>query len=230
MLTPKSYKYAACKPPTKHVPKTINAHTIKTYVNTLSSGDRRKLLLEINDWNALHEDEKEQLEKITDAMKVFKVIDNNDDGYLTKHEFIRWYRWYVTEHGYKEPGADASKAEVTPEQFRQYLFRMGVPFFAFGAMDNGLMIIFGEAIDVHLTHSLGFSMMFSAALGNVFADICGVGFGDAVERTLGKLGLKDPKLNHAQMNLAYIRKGRTYASLVGIGLGCVCGMAPLAFL
>jgi len=223
---PSRYQYSSNKPPIKHTPQVINANTIKLYVNSLDARQRRLLLLEINDWDALHDDEKQQIEKVTCAMKVFNVIDNNDDGVLTKTEFIRWYRWYVTEQGSKE---ESTSKEVTPEQYRQYLFRMGVPFFAFGFMDNGLMIIFGEAIDVHLTHQLGLSLMFSAALGNVFADICGVGFGDAVERTLSKLGLKDPRLNHHQMNLPHVRKGRTFASLLGIGTGCLCGMAPLVF-
>ena len=48
-------------------------------------------------------------------------------------------------------------------------------FLAFGAMDNALMITCGEFIDHNFTHALGFSVMFSAAAGNIVADVCGVG-------------------------------------------------------
>ena len=30
------------------------------------------------------------------AMELFALIDANQDGTITKREFIRWYRWYTT--------------------------------------------------------------------------------------------------------------------------------------
>jgi len=91
------------------------------------------------------------------------------------------------------------------------------------------MLICGDWIDHHIANKLALSTMFSAGAGNVVADVLSVGFGDGVERTLGKLGLKDPKLTHQQLSLARIRRVRTMASMIGIGTGCIFGMTPLLF-
>eukprot|EP00494_Astrolonche_serrata_P027287 UN27550 len=146
----------------------------------------------------------------------WEAVRPTNNGELLKHKVFNNYEDAIRYLKYENQVVD-----VTPEQYRQYLLRIGVPFFAFGAMDNGLMIICGEFIDTHLTHAMGFSVMFSAAAGNIVADVTGVGFGDFIERCLTQIGLKDPKLTIKQLQFTKVRRGRTISSLVGIALGCV---------
>lgn len=57
-----------------------------------------------------------------------------------------------------------------------------VPFFAFGFMDNFLMISFGEAVDQYLCVQLGLSTMFAAAIGNLISDMVGIKSGKLENR------------------------------------------------
>ena len=104
-----------------------------------------------------------------------------------------------------------------------------VPFVAFGFMDNFIMIVAGDQIDAALGATLGFSAMMCAGLGNALSDVVGVGTGGAIEAAAGRLGLPDPKLSTMQAKSAVAKSTITAASAVGIALGCVLGLVPLAF-
>ena len=51
-----------------------------------------------------------------------------------------------------------------------------------------------------------------------------------MERGLTRMGLKDPQLQPDQLQLPFVRRGRTIASLIGISAGCILGMSPLFFI
>lgn len=94
--------------------------------------------------------------------------------------------------------------------------------FVFGLMDNGIMVLAGSAIDEWI-QSFGFSTMFSAGLGNTFSDAIGVVSGSLVAKFvhdhLGEVDAKD------------IGKTLfTIGEVVGIVLGCLFGLIPLAFI
>ncbi|KAG5183193.1 hypothetical protein JKP88DRAFT_317526 [Tribonema minus] len=113
---------------------------------------------------------------------------------------------------------------------RRVALRSGVPFVAFGIMDNAIMIIAGEYIDLTLGVTLGISTMAAAALGNLVSDLAGVGLGGVVEGWAAKIGLPDPGLSRAQMNLRSVRTAGHIGCAIGVTIGCLLGMFPLLLL
>lgn len=107
-----------------------------------------------------------------------------------------------------------------------------VPFIGFGFADNLIMIIAGEAIDKTLGMALGISTLAAAGLGNMLSDIVGIGVGDIIERyssaLLGRQAVA--ALTTEQMELSACRVVKTWASVVGISIGCLLGMVPLLFI
>ena len=93
----------------------------------------------------------------------------------------------------------------------------------FGIMDNGIMVIAGTAIDEWLQDSFAFSSMFSAGLGNTLSDAVGVLSGSLVARAVynafGEVTKEDIGEN------TFIA-----AEVIGIIIGCLLGLFPLAFL
>ncbi|NOQ31064.1 MAG: hypothetical protein GQ570_08090 [Helicobacteraceae bacterium] len=117
------------------------------------------------------------------------------------------------------------------EDFNLFKVMFGKNFFAvmigmivFGFMDNAIMVIAGSAIDTWIQETFGFSSMFSAGLGNTLSDAVGVLSGSLVARmvynSFGKVTEED--LGHHNMFIA--------AETIGIIIGCLIGLLPLAFL
>lgn len=227
--------------------KTTEAEVL-SLISTLSAEERGKLIQEVNEQEFANMTGREKRR----ANKLFTLLDLNKDGTLSRQEFMRWHfmresnpqlaesiygQFSDSEESEAEPvdlnGPSPQKLPVEEPsslQMRQYCMRVGIPFVAFGFLDNSLMIVFGELIDHHIAHGIGFSMLFSAAAGNIIADICGVGFGDFVERGLCKMGLPDPYLSAHALRLKRVRRARTFSSIGGIGFGCFLGMVPLLFM
>ncbi|CAN0121679.1 unnamed protein product, partial [Phaeothamnion confervicola] len=72
--------------------------------------------------------------------------------------------------------------------------------------------------------------MAAAALGNLVSDIFGVGLGGVVESWAQRLGLPDPGLSRAQMQLPRTRFASHAGCAIGITIGCLIGMFPLLLL
>lgn len=134
----------------------------------------------------------------------------------------------------------------TPEPPTRDLYavaiRQAIPFVGFGIMDNAILLLAGEAIDLHLGLALGISTMCAAAIGNIISDITGVMFGamieDAVLRwstvverlTRGRVKVPAmPNLSHEQRQLRSVRWSGQFGCAIGLTIGCVIGMFPLLF-
>ncbi len=97
---------------------------------------------------------------------------------------------------------------------------LGLAFIIFGFLDNAIMLISGDLIDKTLAVTLGVSTLFAAGLGNTISDALGISAGRVVE----------------QYFEAHLPKGDPpkalviFAETLGIIIGCLCGLAPLAFL
>lgn len=97
---------------------------------------------------------------------------------------------------------------------------VGLAFIIFGFVDNAIMVVAGDNID-KMIGSAGFSVLFSAGLGNTISDVSGILIGRYVAESLsGRLpspeGLSKPYLITAEA--------------LGITLGCLLGLTPLLFL
>ncbi|KAL3800654.1 hypothetical protein HJC23_006116 [Cyclotella cryptica] len=133
-------------------------------------------------------------------------------------------------------------AEPTQRELRIIALHSSIPFVGFGIMDNGILILAGEAIDTTVGITLGISTMCAAAIGNIISDICGVAFGTIIEDTIarfsqsiekmsgGKVKLPPfPKLSHEQRNLRSVRLSNQLGCAIGLTIGCIIGMFPLLF-
>lgn len=114
------------------------------------------------------------------------------------------------------------------------LFLLGVtnsiPFIGFGFFDNAIMILAGEYIDYTLGAAFGLSTMAAAAIGNMISDVAGIGLAGWVETVAGRLGLQEPSLTPLQLTMTESRVACHLGRAIGIVIGCIIGMAPLAFI
>ena len=94
--------------------------------------------------------------------------------------------------------------------------------FFFVFIDNFILIISGQEID-SARGSLGYSVLFRAGLGNTISDAVGVIGGSfmalMVVRMFGEVDQSK-----------YSSKMLIFAETVGIILGCLAGLIPLAFM
>eukprot|EP00629_Pelagomonadales_sp_RCC1024_P006058 CAMPEP_0119262422 /NCGR_PEP_ID=MMETSP1329-20130426/2145_1 /TAXON_ID=114041 /ORGANISM="Genus nov. species nov., Strain RCC1024" /LENGTH=468 /DNA_ID=CAMNT_0007262061 /DNA_START=171 /DNA_END=1574 /DNA_ORIENTATION=+ len=126
--------------------------------------------------------------------------------------------------------------EDVPMPSRAQLWRLalvnGVPFVGFGIADNAIMIVAGDVIDKSIGVTLGISTLAAAGLGNLLSDVVGIGAGDVIdrysERIIGKERTKPLSLE--QLALRKCRVVKTWATVVGVSIGCLIGMLPLLFL
>ncbi len=97
-----------------------------------------------------------------------------------------------------------------------------VGMFFFGFIDNFILVIAGDAID-NAIGTLGYSVLFSAGLGNTISDAVGVIGGSFMALMVVKMfGEVDQNKYSSKMLIG--------AETVGIILGCLAGLIPLAFM
>lgn len=162
---------------------------------------------------------------MTELEEEFTKADKDLDGKLSYKEFKQWAN-NIIESG-------PTRDQVTPPTNRQYIYvTVGacVPFIGFGAVDNGLMVIYGDVIDGTLGMWFGFSMLASAALGNAISNIFGMTLHGTITKMADKLGLPDPHLTLTQRKLPRVHFWSTFGATVGVFSGCLLGMTPLLFM
>ncbi|EKX34068.1 hypothetical protein GUITHDRAFT_80856 [Guillardia theta CCMP2712] len=115
-------------------------------------------------------------------------------------------------------------------ELMQMFIAQCIPFIGFGITDNGLMIIFGEAIEQFLGKLMGLSTMGAAATGNLLSDIAGIFLGGQVQAIASRLGAAEPDLTLEQRSLTITRTCKQLGETVGITIGCIIGMAPLLYM
>lgn len=130
----------------------------------------------------------------------------------------------------------ARQTEKVEPPSRAQLWRLalanGIPFVGFGFADNLIMIVAGDAIDKSIGVTLGLSTMCAAGFGNLLSDVVGIGAGDLIDRYSEKI-IGKPRtkaLSLEQLALRSCRVVKTWATIIGITVGCLLGMAPLLFL
>ncbi|KAJ1626421.1 hypothetical protein T492DRAFT_1032784 [Pavlovales sp. CCMP2436] len=155
------------------------------------------------------------------AMKELRVeferANKNKDGLVSWKEFSNWAEQLLEE----------SKSDVpTPSttQLAYLCLRSAVPFVGFGMVDNGLMVLTGEAIDTQLGVLLGITTMAAAALGNATSNVVGMGAHGTIERFVGQLGIPDPHLSQKQLALSRVHLMKVLSSVMGVFAGYLLGM------
>lgn len=106
--------------------------------------------------------------------------------------------------------------------FSRSFFSVMVGMVVFGIMDNGIMVLAGSAIDDYIK-TFGFSTMLAAGIGNTFSDAVGVLSGSIVARMVWK---SFGKVTEEDIGDGLFLFGET----LGIIVGCIIGLIPLAFI
>lgn len=111
-----------------------------------------------------------------------------------------------------------------------YSVHQALPFVGFGFLDNLIMILAGEYIDHTLGVTLSISTMAAAGLGNAISDAFGVGSAWYVEHWIVRFGFHHPHLSLEERALTRVRMGANIGKALGVTVGCLIGMLPLAFM
>eukprot|EP01059_Diplonema_ambulator_P003926 TRINITY_DN13620_c2_g1_i1.p2 TRINITY_DN13620_c2_g1~~TRINITY_DN13620_c2_g1_i1.p2 ORF type:complete len:242 (+),score=48.76 TRINITY_DN13620_c2_g1_i1:52-777(+) len=171
--------------------------------------------------------------------RVFDEMDVNKDGVVSLEEYKGWHgkTWInsISESKHKVEASCVSKDDgkgdtpPTASQLYRTAVIVAVPMIGFGFVDNFLMIMCGDMIESHIGTLMTISTMAAAGLGNMCSDIAGLGLSKAIEDGATRLGLKSPKLTPHQSRSAPVRTVSLLASVFGISFGCILGMCPLLF-
>lgn len=107
----------------------------------------------------------------------------------------------------------------------------GVPFIAFGFLDNFIMIVAGDFIDETFCVAFSFSTMVAAGLGNTLSDVVGIVAQGFMETWFNRMGFETPKsLTNEQQDIAFFRMMKNVSMSCGIVIGCIIGMCPILWL
>ena len=157
------------------------------------------------------------------ASRNFDKADKNHDGYITISEFTSWFKDFED---------DKKKMNTVVEPTTRQLMRLslsaGLPFVAFGFFDNVIMLVAGDYIDVTFGVTFGLSTLAAAGLGNMVSDVAGIGIGGVVTSAAARIPFLNPNLTRAQLELPISQRVNVSAQCVGIVVGCLLGMFPLA--
>eukprot|EP00949_MAST-11_sp_MAST-11-sp1_P004479 g4479.t1 len=185
------------------------------------------------------------LDKVHREMQTnWSRMDRNSDGLLSPAELRKWFS---AQYGSRFAGAmgdsvavsstlaGASAAaldvtEPTRTQLRRAAVQAGVPFIAFGFLDNFIMLMAGNEIEARLGAVMGVSALACAGLGNLISDVAGIKAGGLIESFATKMGLPDPGFTKEQLSLGKVKRVMTFSTAFGIAIGCVLGMCPLLWM
>lgn len=113
--------------------------------------------------------------------------------------------------------------------YLRLLWTAGLPFLAFGALDNTILILAGESIDRNMSLFFGFSSLAAAGLGGVVSGVAGIQVHGLAERWVGRVA-PEPPLTTAQRTSPAYKRIYQRGNTVGMGIGLLLGMLPLLFL
>lgn len=120
-----------------------------------------------------------------------------------------------------------SKSGVFPRSiYIRLLLTAGLPFLAFGLLDNSIFILAGDAIDRRLAMLFGFSSLAAAGFGGVVSGVAGIQVHGLAERWVGKVS-PEPPLTTAQRQSDEYEKTYRNGSTIGMVVGLLVGMTPL---
>jgi len=114
------------------------------------------------------------------------------------------------------------KVDLFRTIFSRSFLSVMIGMIVFGIMDNGIMVLAGSAIDEYIK-TFGFSTMLAAGIGNTISDAVGVLSGSIVARMVWK---KFGKVEEDEIGSGMFLFGET----LGIVVGCLIGLIPLAFI
>ena len=146
----------------------------------------------------------------------FDRINTNHDSSISQAEFIRAI--VSARRGGAHVAAASSSASASASsssssssislgpQYMLLAAKVGIPFIAFGFVDNIIMIAAGDHIESSVGHALALSTLCAAGLGNLMSDVVGIVATEGIERATIALGLPSPSLTPKQLMAPLARR------------------------
>jgi len=116
------------------------------------------------------------------------------------------------------------------KQLIRVFVKRALPMAVFGFIDNIILVLVGEMIDRTIAMQLGIGTMAAAGLGNATSDAVGVLGQDSVDRVMDKVGLGPSEGEDEQTEGRLEKFVGLAGGVIGIVVGCLIGMIPLAFM
>merc|ERR1719401_853862 len=160
-----------------------------------------------------------------DFQEVFKDLDEDNSGCISKTEFKRYVTKILPQMQQK-----AEAAMPTRRQLVLFALNSAIPFVVFGALDNSIMILGGDVVDDLVGSTFQLSTLACAAIANTFADVLGISIGNTVEALSSRCGVPAADLTPAQAEMPLVRRLGLASGSLGILVGCIIGMTPLLFM
>lgn len=99
---------------------------------------------------------------------------------------------------------------------------------SFSTAYSPTQLVAGEQIDHLFGAKLGLTMMASAGLGNMVADVVGVTATHTIQDNMSRF-MPPPRLSLLQQQMASVKTVQIGGAGLGVAIGCLLGMLPLAF-
>jgi hypothetical protein len=151
--------------------------------------------------------------------KQLDAADTDQDTKISSADFDRWIE-----------GVMIARQKINFKTLVLVALHAGLPFVAFGFLDNSTMILAGDAIDELFGGPLGLSVMGAAALGGVVSGGLGIQIHGLAQRAVQRLTfLPQPQLHPSLRLHRDVFRADHIGGSIGIFLGLLLGMTPLLF-
>lgn len=148
---------------------------------------------------------------------------------LTKDAYTEWIRGTV--QTVKDPSSmllQKRSREIVPfKVLLKVAIQTGLPFMAFGTLDNSMLILAGDMLDNLVGADLNLSAMGAAALGGIVSGVVGIQIHGLAERAVTKYGPPPPALKPSQWRSERVQSAIHWGGTLGLVCGLLCGMFPL---
>lgn len=191
----------------------------------LSELDRVHLLLALQATNNRESLKRRDTEYVNDLVKNIKNAPEHSQ--LTRGQIASAVAYQRMLQRY----SSYSHQPPTMKQLGAVMIASGLPFLGFGFCDNLVMILAGDAVDNVFGAKLGITTLASAGLGNIVADVVGVSVTQQIkERSRRVSWAQPPRLSTLQQAMRSVKVAKMGGAALGVSIGCLLGMVPLAFM
>ena len=199
--------------------------TALAVLNGLGELDRVHLLLALQATTDRETLQKRDTEYVDDLLKVVRgspIHNSLTRGQIANAVAYQRLLQRFSSYSHKPPSA---------WQLTSVMIASGLPFVGFGFCDNLVMLVAGDALDTMVGARLGITTLASAGLGNIVADVVGVSVTQQIkERSRRIRWAQPPRLSTLQQAMGSVRVAKMGGAALGVSLGCLLGMVPLAFI
>lgn len=198
--------------------------TATAILESISEIDRIHLLLALQSKASKANIEVRDREYIDEIIK--SIRSSSDEHHLSRGEIANALAYQRMLQRYNSH----SNHPPTWKQLSRVIVAAGLPFVGFGFTDNAVMLLAGEAIDHWAGLHMGITTLAAAGLGNIAADVVGVSVTHQIKEKSRKISwAQPPRLSTLQQAMKSVRNAKMAGAALGVTVGCLMGMLPLAF-